>query len=507
MERDERAFEEFVRARLAHLLRFGRALTGNDRSATSLVEQALAPVLARWGSSAVYTAEDDIRRAMVDRFLRHKPLGVEPADRETERDEATWRQLDALPARQRIVVALRCHEELSAGQVADVLGCSAGTVDHLSQAAFRDLDESRVRRALEEPVTVEEARLMHAVRRETERRRRRRTALVGALTAAAALALGSVTILGVIRGADPGAVPRPGLEDPVAAFYPAAEDQLWAVTRDPDCAGCSRLWHGDGTATGWRLRHGFDQSPYAAQLRMAPNGMDGWAWFGRDWLQSTHDGGRTWLIPGVDLRSANVEIRITGDTVWLLLYGGREGVQLWSSAVGSDDWRQEDPPPPGSDRYALTTLDGQLLVVDYPRLRPTGVSAPPFAERHEIPCVSQPLPPLPSDGALWATCDTDGGVDVLRSTDGRQWTYVVHSPATAAGAFPISAQRAFVVTATGARVISTTGQPLGEASLGLETFESVEDGAFVTARIGFLLTSQGSIVRTDDGGRTWDEIG
>ncbi len=506
MQRDERAFEEFVRARLPHLLRFGRALTGNDAAAGTLVEESLAPVLARWDDSAAYTAEDDVRRAMVDRYLRHKTVPVVADDPDVVRDEPTWAQLGSLPARQRTLVALRCHEELSAGQVADVLGCSGSAVERLSTEAFRDLDEERVRLALDEPVTVDETRLLYAVRREATRRRKRRNRGAGVFAAVAVLALGTVAALGATNDGAPKAGPE-GLADPVVAFYPAADDEVWAITRDPACAACSRLWHGDGSATGWKLRHGFDQSPFAAQIRMAPNGKDGWAWFGRDWLQATHDGGRTWVIPGVDLRDANVDIRLIGDTAWLLMYGGPEGVQLWTSTVGTDDWSQVDPPPEGSDRYALTSLGEELLVADYPRIGAAALAAPPFAARREIPCGDQPLPPRPSEEALWVTCDSDDGVDVLRSTDGVTWVPVTHSPATASGAFPIAADKAFVVTASGGRIISTSGQPIGDTALDLESFESVDDGAFLSPEVGFLLTSSGGLLRTDNGGRHWDDIG
>ena len=70
MARDERAFDEFVRARLPHLLRFGRALTCDDAAAATLVEDALALVLERWDKSSAFTAEDEVRRAMVARYQR-----------------------------------------------------------------------------------------------------------------------------------------------------------------------------------------------------------------------------------------------------------------------------------------------------------------------------------------------------------------------------------------------------------------------------------------------------
>lgn len=41
MREDDEAFDAFVRARLPHLLRFGRALTGSEHAGADLVQDAL----------------------------------------------------------------------------------------------------------------------------------------------------------------------------------------------------------------------------------------------------------------------------------------------------------------------------------------------------------------------------------------------------------------------------------------------------------------------------------
>jgi DNA-directed RNA polymerase specialized sigma24 family protein len=48
MREDTEAFDAFVRARLPHLLRFGRALTGSEHAAADLVQDALERTLMRW---------------------------------------------------------------------------------------------------------------------------------------------------------------------------------------------------------------------------------------------------------------------------------------------------------------------------------------------------------------------------------------------------------------------------------------------------------------------------
>ena len=47
-----------------------------------------------------------------------------------------WPLVCALPARQRAVIVLRYYEDLSEAQIADALGCAAGTVKSQSSAAI-----------------------------------------------------------------------------------------------------------------------------------------------------------------------------------------------------------------------------------------------------------------------------------------------------------------------------------------------------------------------------------
>ncbi|MGZ8743354.1 MAG: sigma factor-like helix-turn-helix DNA-binding protein, partial [Nocardioides sp.] len=47
-----------------------------------------------------------------------------------------WPLVCALPDRQRAVIVLRYYEDLSEAQIADVLGCAAGTVKSQSSAAI-----------------------------------------------------------------------------------------------------------------------------------------------------------------------------------------------------------------------------------------------------------------------------------------------------------------------------------------------------------------------------------
>jgi RNA polymerase sigma factor (sigma-70 family) len=50
-------------------------------------------------------------------------VGAEATDRET-----VWRLIARLPAKQRVTIVLRFYEDLDDGAIAEILGCSPGTV-------------------------------------------------------------------------------------------------------------------------------------------------------------------------------------------------------------------------------------------------------------------------------------------------------------------------------------------------------------------------------------------
>ena len=53
--------------------------------------------------------------------------------------DAVWATVRALPPRQRAVIVLRYYEDLSEEQIAEVLGCSRGTVKSQASAALANL--------------------------------------------------------------------------------------------------------------------------------------------------------------------------------------------------------------------------------------------------------------------------------------------------------------------------------------------------------------------------------
>lgn len=143
------AFDDFYVATARRTLALARSLTSSWADAEDLVQEAYADAHRRW---AIIGAYDDpaawVRRAVVNRSAsRWRRLGrevraltrlgsrrvddaaVDPIDAEL------WRQVAALPVRQAQAVALFYVDDLSVDQIADLLGCSTGTVKtHLSRA-------------------------------------------------------------------------------------------------------------------------------------------------------------------------------------------------------------------------------------------------------------------------------------------------------------------------------------------------------------------------------------
>jgi RNA polymerase sigma-70 factor (sigma-E family) len=149
-------FAAFVAARGTSLFRLACLLTGSPTEADDLVQDSLEKVYLRWsrvsGAEAPYPY---VRRLMVNtlvsthrrRARRAEVLHAAPPEAPVESreravvdHEQVWPLVLALPAKQRAVIVLRYYEDLSEQQIADVLGCSTGSVKsqaHDALAALR----------------------------------------------------------------------------------------------------------------------------------------------------------------------------------------------------------------------------------------------------------------------------------------------------------------------------------------------------------------------------------
>ncbi|GIG86896.1 SigE family RNA polymerase sigma factor [Plantactinospora endophytica] len=141
-DESEAEYLEYVTARLPSLRRLAYSLCGDDHQADDLVQEAATKLFLHWSKAARATHLDAYVRSIVVRtFLdgqrkgwwRVLLTGTAPDPRQTEDHGAEdrlelRRALAGVPARQRAVLVLRYLHDLPVDEVAEILGCSTGTV-------------------------------------------------------------------------------------------------------------------------------------------------------------------------------------------------------------------------------------------------------------------------------------------------------------------------------------------------------------------------------------------
>src|SRR6202046_5380478 len=155
-----REFERFTAESSYPLLHTGFLMTGNAKDAEDLVQETLLRVARRWNRvrsmdhPAAYARRvlinlvlrDAARRSRQRTELHPHEGGAELADDDAARalrevdDQAEFRwALARLPARQRAVLILRYWSDLPVAEVADILGCTEGTVTSTASRAATHL--------------------------------------------------------------------------------------------------------------------------------------------------------------------------------------------------------------------------------------------------------------------------------------------------------------------------------------------------------------------------------
>jgi RNA polymerase sigma factor (sigma-70 family) len=155
MNRWRDALAELLAIRGQALKRYAYLICGTDEEADDLVQEALVKVLSRTHgvSSDVRAPEPYLKRVIVNIYLdrtrarrtwqRYLPRLAQPEDRgdwtaDVIRDGEVRSSLFTLSPRQRACVVLRFYDDLTIAQVAEVLGCSEGSVKrHLSDSMAR----------------------------------------------------------------------------------------------------------------------------------------------------------------------------------------------------------------------------------------------------------------------------------------------------------------------------------------------------------------------------------
>ncbi|MEU8117930.1 SigE family RNA polymerase sigma factor [Spirillospora sp. NPDC049024] len=152
MNREAReSFGAFVAARSSRLIRTAYVLTGDQHAAEDLLQNALAKTAARW-RHVRDNPEGYVRRAMYNeqatRWRRRgrEAVVAEPPDLPSSGPDVDLRvtlerALLSLPPRKRAVLVLRYYEDLPEREVAEIMGCSVGTVRSQTHRAIARLRE------------------------------------------------------------------------------------------------------------------------------------------------------------------------------------------------------------------------------------------------------------------------------------------------------------------------------------------------------------------------------
>jgi RNA polymerase sigma-70 factor (sigma-E family) len=152
---DREAFDALVETRSTGLLRTAYLLTGDWGTAEDLLQTALAKTWFHWSSLRDHGAAEAYVRRVMSRtsatWWRRKWHGERPTEvlpevlsggdpfGDADQREVLRRALASLPPRQRAVVVLRFYDDLSEAQVAELLGCSVGTVKSTTSRALARL--------------------------------------------------------------------------------------------------------------------------------------------------------------------------------------------------------------------------------------------------------------------------------------------------------------------------------------------------------------------------------
>jgi RNA polymerase sigma-70 factor (sigma-E family) len=149
-------FEEFAAARLGAAVRFAAVLAGERALAEDIVQEVLIRVHARWDQiGRLDRPEAYVRKMIVNEYLSWRRRswrlvwsdGLEAGQDRPGRDhaadhaerDALLAEVGRLPRRQKAVLVLRYYEALSDTEIAEVLGCTPGTVRGYASRALATL--------------------------------------------------------------------------------------------------------------------------------------------------------------------------------------------------------------------------------------------------------------------------------------------------------------------------------------------------------------------------------
>jgi photosystem II stability/assembly factor-like uncharacterized protein len=246
------------------------------------------------------------------------------------------------------------------------------------------------------------------------------------------------------------------------------------------------------------------------QIRfVGAGGADGWAFGGALW--TTHDAGHTWQRVRLPVPGQVTALEPWGGRVYAAVQqGGR--AQLVTSPVHTDDWQPEALPvrfrridsiATGAHVTAVAGADGTGRAVVL-----TNTDRTPWARTSGCTgAASAKVSTAPR--ALWLLCRTGQRATAFVSTDDGRTFRAAH------GAFAWNTEiaartptSAIVAGDGGVIEASTTAYP--RAILDVPGFAHGRAGVtfagFTNASDGYLITLAGGLIRTTDGGSTWELV-
>lgn len=141
-------FEAFYRDRYPWAVRVAHLVVGRADMAHDIAQDALVAVARHWSSVEMPVAYT--RRSIVNAAVRARHRGRKERDYvEAQRPAMVpppelvepLAALDRLSSRRRAVVVMRFYEDLADQEIAEILGCSKGTVRSLAHRALRQIEK------------------------------------------------------------------------------------------------------------------------------------------------------------------------------------------------------------------------------------------------------------------------------------------------------------------------------------------------------------------------------
>ncbi len=314
--------------------------------------------------------------------------------------------------------------------------------------------------------------------------------------------------------------PPTGTEPPEALSLSATgTERQWVLLAVPDrdCPEqrCAVVEVTDNAGKSWEPLAAIDiptstrlDDDTVRDVRFAGDGTNGWTFGGE--LLSTHDAGASWTMPTLPVPGIVTSLEAWGDFVYAVVVDDEQGsVSLVRSPVSYDDWQQVDL---GTDPYAISSLvvaERVVAVLARPMNSDGGnvvlVSTDGVSWATHQPCTDGRYPSTLSTtgNSLWTMCSDDvTSVARVSLDDGQTWI-------DAAGEFPAGSQLAArddttaVVADPAGDSLTLIGVDQAPVEVTDADLTDVDLAGFTNPTTGYVLDADGQVLRTDDGGRTW----